>query len=209
MPVMTPPKFASSLHPPVTRQYIYKLRDKGVLVVENKRIDTDHPTNAAWLKGYPYHDNPKPPGTKTTAVPGVRVHGVPDPNEELDEERVENILERLAAVDLFKVKQNEANTFKAIEAALKTRQDRQIKRKELIDRRLVQTVFSRLYQIDTNELRPIGSMVAPEIAGVFSSDDPEKILEAERIIDERVMRVLGHIKRTMADALTGWGEAGL
>lgn len=198
-------KFAEWLNPPVTRQRVYQWIERGDLVKTGKKIDTDHPTNAAWIAGYPHHHQPKPVGTVKTAVPGVIVSKPADTGDEAEDVLVENILERLATVDIRQIKKVEVDKFKSIEAALKTRVERQHKRRDLIERSLVQAVFGRLYQIDANELRVLGAALAPEVAGALGVDDPEKVLAVEQMIDDKVLRVLSHIKRVMNDALVSWG----
>lgn len=221
MPKLTVREFGKFLNPPITRQVVYDYIKRGELVTigskedRNLRIDTDDPYNTAWLLGrIGKTQQPKPANTRTTAGPGVWLAGQPPPpgvnGDSPDEEiLVENILQKLATLDLRQIHKAEVDKIKAIEATLKTRVERQHKRGELIERALIATVFGKLYQVDTNELRVLGATLAPEIAGSLGADDPEKVLAVEQMIDDRILRILGHIKRIMHDALVSWGHEGL
>ena len=90
---------------------------------------------------------------------------------------------------------------KTKESALKVEVERNKARGVLIKRDLVQRVFAKLYTIDSNELKPLGDKLAPEIAAIFESDDPKLILKVNRKIEKEIFRSLGHIKRLMNDFL--------
>lgn len=201
-------KFGQSLNPPLTKQRIYQLLARGDLIKENKKINTDNPTNAAWLAGYPHHTQPKPVNyAGSVAAGGIPVAPVAPrppaaPTEELD---AEALLEQVANLDLRTMTKASIDKIRVLETALKTRVERQQRMGLLIERKLVSVTFGKLYQIDTNELRPIGAALSPEIAGVLGVDDPEKILQVEQIIDSKVMKVLAHIQRLMNDFLVRVG----
>jgi hypothetical protein len=92
-----------------------------------------------------------------------------------------------------------------LESALKTRVEREAKRGQLIERKLVQTVFGRLYQIDSNQLKTLGAKLAPDIAGEMGIEDTGSLLRIEQKIDEEVSKMLAHIKRLIDDFLVGIG----
>jgi hypothetical protein len=207
MPLLNAPQLAASLKPPITKQRIYQLRDSGHLVLTGKKFDTDHPINASWLAGYPYAVQPKPASTRhcTTATPGVTI--VPPPESEGGD--AEELLEQVANLDFAKLTKAQIDKIKSLESALKIRVERQHKRRELIERSLVQAVFGRLYQLDANQWKTLSAKLAPTVAGVAGVDDPEKILAIEQCIDDEVCKVLAHLKRLLNDALVGWGAVGV
>lgn len=203
-------KFATTLDPPVTRQWVYKLVEKGDLVITAKKIDTEHPVNKAWIRGHPHSTNPKPPVTgRKMAVADDGSRYVPPVQQQADDGgEAEALLEQVGTLDLNTMTKAQIDKIRVLETALKTRVERQQRRRELIDRSLVQTAFGRLWQIDSNSWRPLGAALAPEIAGMLGTDDPEKVLEVEKVIDEKVSKVLAHVRRTMQEALTAWGAVG-
>jgi hypothetical protein len=98
---------------------------------------------------------------------------------------------------------------KTKESALKVEVERNKARGVLIKRDLVQRVFAKLYTIDSNELKPLGDKLAPEIAAIFESDDPKLILKVNKKIEKEIFRSLGHIKRLMNDFLIKIGTEGI
>jgi hypothetical protein len=199
-------EFGRSLKPPLTKQRIYQLLGRGDLIKEAKKINTDNPTNAAWLAGYPHHSQPKPVNyAGSVAAGGTPVQVVPRPVATPEEIDAEALLEQVANLDLRTLSKAIIDKIRVLETALKIRVERQQRMGLLIERKLVSVTFGKLYQIDTNELRPIGAALSPEIAGVLGVDDPEKILQVEQIIDAKVMKVLAHIQRLMNDFLVRVG----
>lgn len=188
MPKLKKVDFSRWIDPPVTKQYVNKLINEGQIYVEDDLIDTDHPINAVWITA------------RRERITGEMLMDSPENDVMVDE-----ILRKLATLDIRQVTKAEIDKIKGLESALKTRVERQQKRGELISRDFVQSVFGKLYQIDSNELRVISSVVAPEIAGVLGVDDDEKVLEIEKIIDDRILKVIAHVKRVLNDALKSWG----
>ena len=88
---------------------------------------------------------------------------------------------------------NDINKFKSLEAAKKSAQDRRIARGALIDRKLVTTVFGKIYTIEVNELKPISDKTPPKIAAIFEDEDSEKILKVSQILSAEITKVLKHI----------------
>jgi hypothetical protein len=73
---------------------------------------------------------------------------------------------------------------------VKTQRDRH----ELISRKLVRVVFGKLHEIDMNEFLAIKTRVVPELSKIFQCTDADKLLEAEKKIDEELWEVLHHVK---------------
>lgn len=231
-------EFAARLIPPISRQTLNSHVTRGALIRgADKKIDTDHPTNAAWLQSR--LDNPPPvptiynPNTgtgtprdtfgnvlkPTSKVPprplAAASTGQPDRRYQSETEGdLENIdadevLAYMSTFDIRRFSKSQVDKLRSMESMLKTRVEREHKRRELIERALVQTVFAKLYQIDAAELGIIGSRLAASIAGVFGVDDAELILKVEQMIDIETMKVRKHIKRTLHDFLVKQGSEGI
>ena len=94
-----------------------------------------------------------------------------------------------------------AKKLKELEHVKKLQVETEIKRKQLVDRSIIERVFSELYLVDTNELKTLGGKLAPRIAANYKIDDGQKIIEVERVIEAEVYRSLEHIKRILNDVL--------
>jgi hypothetical protein len=119
----------------------------------------------------------------------------------LQEIDAEEVLARLSSLDIRQLTPADVGKVARLESALKTRVEREHKRGLLIERSTVQTVFGRLHTIDVNELRTLGAKLAPDVAGLLGVDDPEKLLQVEKRIDDEVLKSLAHIKRVLNDFL--------
>lgn len=71
---------------------------------------------------------------------------------------------------------------------------REEKRKQLIPRDLVRNILSKMYIIENNEFKPLGTRVAPDIAAICEVDDPAKILLIDERIEAEVYKILEHMK---------------
>lgn len=224
--------FSKWIPNPVSKMRVYQWRDAGSIVVDEKgRIDTSHPVNREWLIARPDATYvPKPPG-RTAAVRANggsvgeqydylgdmerRRTGVAPPppttggntgEASSDDIDLERILEAIEQMDLSALSGPAIAKIQKLESTLKTRVERMQKRGKLIDRDLVRTVFGKLYQIHTNEVRTLGANLAPGIAGRFGIEDPAAVLEVEKSIDDAALHVLSHIKRLLDDFLVGIGS---
>lgn len=146
---------------------------------------------------YPLTAPPPPPSDR---MPSAEQYG---PGEDML--RLEEVLEAVQSLDLTRLSAAAVQKVARLETALKTRADREYKRGQLIDRALVSTVFNRLYQIDSNELKTIGAKVAPDVGAEFGVEDTETLLRIEKRIEDEILRVLAHIKQVMDDFLRGVG----
>lgn len=204
----------------VTRGNLY--RDDA-----KKKIPTSHAGNRAWLLdriGFERNElqapgRPKgspsplrapsifdPPGyerpTRTPAAPA-------DSSDSLDTFDWDAVMDALAANDMSKLSSAAVQKVQRLEQAAKTRVEHQAKRGLLIERRLVSSVLGRLYQVDSDQIKPLGAKVAPEIGALCGVEDTATLLEIEQLIDQNTHRILSHIKRMMDDFLVGVGTAPL
>jgi hypothetical protein len=120
---------------------------------------------------------------------------------------LEVVLDAISRMDLTALPSAAVQKVARLESAFKTRVERETKQGLLIERRLVSTVFARLYQIDTNELRTIGAKVAPDVAAELGVEDPATQLRIEKRIDDEILKVMAHSKRLMDDFLVTVGAA--
>ena len=192
-------EFGAYIKPPVSRQAVNNAVVRGHIVRgQDKKIDTEHPINAAWLRSRKTGNHrPKPTGFGKPLA-------APEPEPALD---AETLLLRISEGNLREVPKLELDKMHKLETLLKVRVEREAKRGELIDRSLVSSVFGKLYTVDSNELKTLGIKLSPDLSAIFEADDPEKILAAEKRIDDEIMKVLSHIKRIMDDALGAWPVA--
>lgn len=234
-------EFAARLIPPISRQTLNSHVTRGALIRgTDKKIDTDHPTNAAWLQarlekppvipyapqpntgtgiprttfGNPIKETTRSPQRQSTAVST----GAPDRrytsdgsevDDSLDNVDADDVLAYMSTLDIRRFSKAQVDKLRSMESMLKIRVEREHKRRELIERTLVQTVFAKLYQVDSAELGIIGSRLAASIAGIFESDDAELILKVELMIDIDTMKVRKHVKRILHDFLVKQGAEGL
>lgn len=196
-----------------SRQHINNLVKRGELIRgDDKKIDLDLRQNLQYLldRGVSL-DDMKPPEKKRPpsgkkkppAKPPGRTRSKPpaDPLDGLPAIDAEEVLARLSSLDIRNLTPADVGKVARLESALKTRVEREHKRGLLIERATVQTVFGRLYMIDSNELRTLGSKLGAEIAGMLGEEDPEKVLAVEKRIDDEVLKSLAHIKRVLGDFL--------
>lgn len=220
MPKLSAQHFAEKAG--VTRQTIYNQIKAGVLFLgDDKKIDLDIPENLQYLRDRgvslddmkppekkPAAPRPKKPPAKSVVKTKSKPPSVPQTT--LPAIDAEEVLARLSSLDIRNLTPADVGKVARLESALKTRVEREHKRGLLIERATVQTVFGRLYTIDSNELRTLGSKLGAEIAGMLGEEDPEKVLAVEKRIDDEVIKSLAHIKRVLGDFLRKAGaDAGL
>lgn len=94
-------------------------------------------------------------------------------------------------VNLSKV---EIDKIKIYEQIKQIRTKTEHSRKELVSRKLIKIIFGKLYDIDINEFLMLKNKIVPDLAGLFGCTDSEKMIEAEKKIDEECWKILKHIK---------------
>jgi len=170
----------------ISRQAVYALMRKGHLYAAGPgKIDDADPRNASWFAKR----------RKETPAPVAAVEDI----DELD--GTEALTRLLNASNIQSMSYADVQKVQKIESALKTRVERQQKRGELIERTIVKTLFGKIYQVDVQELRTLGSKIAPEVAGLMGIDDPSMILMVEQRIDGEILKSLAHIKHIIDEFL--------
>ena len=85
---------------------------------------------------------------------------------------------------------------KSYEQTLKIKQERQAKRGDLIERKVVATVFARMYSVEENELKSMEDKLTPASCGVFGvGDDSPEALKVRKLMNKEIAQALRHIKR--------------
>lgn len=103
--------------------------------------------------------------------------------------------------DLSKLSKPSAEKLKTIEQVKMLQLKREKERKELVSRKSVITVFSKMYMIDTNELIPLAGKLAPRVAALCGVEDSDIHLQIAEMIESEIYQTLGHIKRILNDFL--------
>ncbi|MCK5604109.1 hypothetical protein KAR91_19635, partial [Candidatus Pacearchaeota archaeon] len=91
----------------------------------------------------------------------------------------------------------DADKMRALELAKMAQYKSQAMRGELVDKDLVIKYFGLLYTVDTNQLKVLGSKLAPILAGIFEIEDDEKTLAATQTIDDEIIKILKSTKAIM------------
>jgi hypothetical protein len=80
------------------------------------------------------------------------------------------------------------------------------RREGLIPRKLIRTVFSKLYEIDMNQFLSMKDKLIPDLAAAFKTKDEALKIKATKIIDRELWKILGNIKRELNKFLQKIGE---
>ena len=109
--------------------------------------------------------------------------------------------------DLGKYHKSELDKLRIFEVALKTQQDREHKRGELIPRELVTKLFSRIQAVDSNEWRTLEERLIPTLCSVagFADDDP-RVIKIQKAINKETTRILRHTQRIIDTFLEKYAE---
>lgn len=98
--------------------------------------------------------------------------------------------------NIHRIPQDLIKKVKELEVAKKAKQDREVKRGELIKRELVKKIFAQIHTVDTNQWKTLEDKIMPELCGMFEVQDgsPEAI-KARKLISEEVSKILRFVKR--------------
>ena len=112
---------------------------------------------------------------------------------------------RMPLKGLANIPKAELDKWHKYEQALKVQADREYTRGELIERKTVQQVFSKIYSIDKAEFCTMGAKLSPDIAAIMEVSDPAIVLRITERIDRETYKVLSHIQRLVNDYLVSIG----
>lgn len=209
MKLLTQSAFAKQIG--ITRQAISKAIKNEMLpvVIENgkKYINPVDPIVKEYAENIKSVREDKQKSTKPkkpVKVKGNKKAGKPDPVEEV-EKNIPDYLKKISdsgqltyaqIKDMSKLDMDKIKIYEEIkQKRIKTAKDKN----ELISRKLVRIVLGKYYQIDTNEILTLKNKVVPDIASIMGCTEPEKMLEAEKRIDEELWKILKHIKKVRDD----------
>ena len=203
----------------VSHAAVVKARKDGRVHRTVRGYDPEHPTNKHYLNTCQGRKSGEIQPAKSKAVsarekarkrapkpdkeykpPGIDLNQLPEmpleiENGNSEDQELKEVAGRITKVD--------ADTWKRIEEIKKLQLARQEKRRELIPRVLIQRVFNRIYQIDTNQLRTLGDRVSPEIASLCGVNEQDTIIQIGRVIDSEINKTLKHIQRLIEEFLKG------
>lgn len=136
---------------------------------------------------------------KRSEVNNKPVKDIPPP-EDTEDELPKDIYDRLDSgetltnTEIIKLPKGWVDKIKVYEQTKQIVQKRQQERKELLNKKLLRVTLGKLFEIHVNEFLTIKAKVVPDLAGIFQSTDSEKMIEAEKRLDEEFWKVLNHIK---------------
>jgi len=203
----------------VSRNAVSKLFKKGSLVRVNELFDTEHPTNAAYIR---YHKKLKgsPPASKKRAASKKKTTKkdiakkqttkktipVKQPPKKKNPDTNNNIELDLSEIDdMNSLGRADLERLKIISAIETARVKTDEKRSHLIPRELVERVFGKLYSIDANEFKNLGMNLSPAIAAITENDSPKITALINEAIDKEAYSILSNIKRKINDFLEDVG----
>jgi hypothetical protein len=98
--------------------------------------------------------------------------------------------------NLHLIPQDLIKKIKEFEQGAKAKQDRLVKRGELIERTVVKQVFARIHTTDSNQWKTLEDKLVPILCGIFDAQDggPESI-KARKTISDEVVKILRYNKR--------------
>ncbi len=172
---------------------------KTVEVKGKTVINLDHRITKAYLASKTGSTKPPKVEKKKKAV---KVAPPSEPEEQKEPERNRFVrvcsLKDITPENLIDVDKQDIDKFEKYESALTKQQKREADRNELIRRNLVETVFAKLYSVDTNELKELENRLAPAICGIFKvNDDGDESIEVRKLMNKEITKSLRHIKRIM------------
>jgi hypothetical protein len=188
----------------VSRVAICQHIKAGALVLRpDKRLDTDSPVNSEYIKKckYKLENKEQKPLEVRTKTPKKAHQGRKKQNNETDEIDPDNLPD-----DISKCARFDLDRIKVAEQILDLRMRRDVNRGELISRKLVRTVFSRIYEIDMNEFLTAKEKLMPDIASIFGCNDPNIIMRAGERMDEELWKILKHIQAEINKFLQNMGS---
>ena len=182
----------------ISRQAVYQLIADGKLVQTSAgKLDVNNPTNKEYLSN-----------KKTTKIMGKKTHetqAIKADKSKTDNKKPSTNKDNVSIVedreDLNTISHASANKLKTIESIRKIQIANDAARLELVSRESVKKVFSKLYQIDVNQLRTLGPNLSPDIAALIGTDDNEVMLKISDLVDKEIFVILKQIKRLLNDFL--------
>ena len=187
-------KFAK--HCGVSKQAVSKTIPTGQIYKNSDgTIDTEHPVNIEYYQKQQLKKSgsaiikaePKPKKSRSV------IHEAHPGNESSDIIRIPP--DRTGAVEIDGMTMPIANLRRIVAMTEKTKLEVEIKRKELLPKKVFAELFSRMYAIDQNEFITIPDKIIPDIAAIFGVTDPILVTRAHEKLTGELWRSLARIKR--------------
>lgn len=151
---------------------------------------------------------PAKPKPKKTPAPVAALTPTPHPGEIDIPDDIMALIEsgELTAAHALGMSKLDLEKIRIYEQARKYRLETEIKRGELVNKKLIHTVFSRIYEIHLNQMLPMKDKLVPDLAAMFGVKDEKLKLKAAEKLDSEQWRVLNNIKRQINKFLERHGE---
>lgn len=81
--------------------------------------------------------------------------------------------------------------------------NREIKRREYIERSFLEAILSKKYEIDRSAYLPMKDKLMPDLSSIFGVTDEKKITLARERLDAELYRTLDYTKATFDEFLSG------
>ena len=161
-----------------TKEYIRSHLEKSAAkkIIPKKKTAPPKPITAPVDDSPP--DDPDQPDDGYSLPPGIKC------------------FEDITIHNIHRIPQDLIKKVKELEVAKKAKQDREVKRGELIKRELVKSIFAQIHTVDTNQWKTLEDKIMPELCGMFEVQDgsPEAI-KARKMISGEVSKILRFVKR--------------
>jgi hypothetical protein len=87
--------------------------------------------------------------------------------------------------------------------------DNDKKRGELIDRKLVRVIFSKIYNIDANQFLQLKDVLTSKISSILGVDDSKKKMKITSVIDKELYKTQNYIKREIDEFIDEIQKTGM
>jgi hypothetical protein len=202
----------------VSRQAISKALKTGLIPstkIDGKlRIDTSNHQVKKYLENKKIKSLSPKKAKKTKPRQSLKTENKEniETGQSLDEKQIPKYIKTLSDSGnliyehLVSLAKSDFDKLKIYEQIKQIRVKTQIQEGQVISRKLIKILFGKLYEIDRNEFLQIKSKIIPDIAGLFGCTDSEKMIAAEKIVDEELYKTLKHIKIEIDKFLLKMGE---
>ena len=175
---------------------------KTCIVNGKEVVNLDHRITKAYLASKTGSTKPPKAENKPKFAKVKKVAPVDEPEETKEKTSDKwgkpRSLGEITNENVMDVDKQDMDKLDKYESALTKQQKREAERNVLIKRDLVETVFAKIYSVDTNELKELENRLSPAICGIFkANDDGDESIEVRKLMNKEITKSLRHIKRIM------------
>jgi hypothetical protein len=177
----------------VGKTAVYKARDTNKITIKKGLIDLSDPRTLEYLQAAKARKEMERQVTQTTT--------------ETQEDAIKFLPQEVRESGGNRNGVKPKSEIRKLEEARIAKQNRELDlkfrkaRNELLERKDVKRVFSKLYSIQVAKFHGLSHMITPEIAVIFKSTDSAMMMLATDAIDGAVFAALEDIKKTMDEFL--------